>query len=199
MPQTHYSQEFEQYIQEHNDTTVNAYQEQRADTIRSLITNQIDKQMNEFNPLYDDNTPIPGADFEVEKTYSGKTLKEEAESELIAGAAIRKARAERAAELKRPLEERIKETYIDACMRQISNEFFDKHGRSMSGSEKRMMRRKIEQGYGKKKTYTPNRKQREDIIDYLNMPSSDTSNQRKEAQPTQMSSARAVSSLLSSI
>lgn len=199
MQQPHYSQEFEQYIQEHNEPNVHAYSEQKNQTIRQTLTNQIDKQMNEFNPIYDNNTPIPGEDFEVEKVYSGQSLKEEAETGLIAGAALRKARKEREAEEKRPMEERIKEAYIEGCLQALTDESYRKRGYALSGPEKRNYRKQIERNYGKKPAYTPTKEQREKLIDYINMPSSEK-NQNKEVQPTTgLSTANAVSSLLSSI
>lgn len=195
-----FSNDFIKYIKEHNITDDNISAISNTETVRDNITNQINKKMNEFTPLYNDNTPIPGESFDVERIHTNKTLKDEAEQELIAGAAIRKVREERNAEMKRPLEERIKETYIEGCMQALTDESYEKRGHALSGSERRSYRKKIERSYGKKPQFTPTREQREKIIDYLNMPSSEKSKDKKEVQPTSgLSSAKAVSTLLSSI
>lgn len=168
--------------------------------LREQIIERIDEMNNKiFEPAYDDNVPLPGEDFEVERTESSKTLKETANDTLVAYAAKTKLKKEKEAYDKLSIEEKIKDFYIKQSIKNWKNYIFDKCGREPSGKELRSYKRKITSGYGKKKNCTPTPVQKREIEDYLNMPSSSEDINKSNPMKNQNSTGQNISSLLSSI
>lgn len=122
------------------------------------------------------DTLMPGASVNIE-LEDNNTLKENAMDNLIQVAANKKLKKE----MESKLNDRIKEYVINSILDANKREFYDTNGYSLAGRELRRTIRSINTKWEKGKIkITP--KQRQEIIDYLNLPSSNqTSNEVKNS------------------
>lgn len=129
----------------------------------------------ERNNMQND-TLLPGSSVSIE-LEDNNTLKENAMDNLIQVAANKKLKKE----MESKLNDRIKEYVINSILDANKREFYDTNGYSLAGRELRRTIRSINTKWEKGKIkITP--KQRQEIIDYLNLPSSNqTSNEVKNS------------------
>lgn len=115
------------------------------------------------------DTLMPGASVNIE-LEDNNTLKENAMDNLIQVAANKKLKKE----MESKLNDRIKEYVINSILDANKREFYDTNGYSLAGKELRRTIRSINTKWEKGKIkITP--KQKQEIIDYLNLPSSEVS------------------------
>lgn len=130
--------------------------------------NESDKLIKniEKNNMQND-TLLPGSSIGIE-LEDNTTLKENAMDNLIQAAANKKLKKE----MEGKLNDRIKEYVINSIIDANKREFYETNGYSLAGKELRRTIRSINTKWEKGKIkITP--KQRQEIIDYLNLPSSE--------------------------
>lgn len=143
----------------------------------------------ERNNMQND-TLLPGSSVSIE-LEDNNTLKENAMDNLIQVAANKKLKKE----MESKLNDRIKEYVINSILDANKREFYDTNGYSLAGRELRRTIRSINTKWEKGKIkITP--KQRQEIIDYLNLPSSEVSD--KTTKDNVVNKPASVSDFLSS-
>jgi len=136
------------------------------------------------------DTLMPGASVNIE-LEDNNTLKENAMDNLIQVAANKKLKKE----MESKLNDRIKEYVINSILDANKREFYDTNGYSLAGRELRRTIRSINTKWEKGKIkITP--KQKQEIIDYLNLPSSEVSD--KTTKDNVVNKPASVSDFLSS-
>lgn len=152
--------------------------------------NESDKLIKNIeNSNMQNDTLLPGSSIGIE-LEDNNTLKENAMDNLIQAAANKKLKKE----MENKLNDRIKEYVINSIIDANKREFYETNGYSLAGRELRRTIRSINTKWEKGKIkITP--KQKQEIIDYLNLPSSNqTSN---EVKNTNNDTPVAVSSVMS--
>ena len=192
------SDALQNYIRNNADKNV-VYNEPSEEKRNELLKKITEKMDNTFEPIYDNNTPIPGQSFEVDRVYGEKTIKEEAEQGLITGLAMRKLKKEQEANKKKSVDERVKEVYIKGCLQNYITEFQKKYGYQPDGQSKRKIRKQYERGYGKNPKFTPTKEQMAELIDYVNLPSSSPDENKNNPLKNKYSAGQGVSRLISTI
>ena len=143
----------------------------------------------ERNNMQND-TLLPGSSVSIE-LEDNNTLKENAMDNLIQVAANKKLKKE----MESKLNDRIKEYVINSILDANKREFYDTNGYSLAGRELRRTIRSINTKWEKGKIkITP--KQKQEIIDYLNLPSSEVSD--KTTKDNVVNKPASVSDFLSS-
>lgn len=172
------------------------------DVLSSEQTETIKNTLEELIMIEENNCPMPGQKVDpvqIAKTPDYTQYKEAATSEMLKALADKKMKAQKEAEAKRPMAERIKDYFIKASLSVSKTHYLEQNGYSMSAQQVRTLRRKLERNYGKP-GYRPTPKQEQEIIDYLNMPSQNVSeNQNNPYKATDHSVSQNVSSLMSMI
>lgn len=136
------------------------------------------------------DTLMPGASVNIE-LEDNNTLKKNAMDNLIQVAANKKLKKE----MESKLNDRIKEYVINSILDANKREFYDTNGYSLAGRELRRTIRSINTKWEKGKIkITP--KQKQEIIDYLNLPSSEVSD--KTTKDNVVNKPASVSDFLSS-
>jgi hypothetical protein len=185
---------FLNYIKENGitDKSTDNIVETHSDDIRNKLIHNIEMAEQDINDI------TPGQPVESDKeAQSLAELKERASLELLSTVATNKAKEQQALEKKRPLEDRIKDYYIKASISSSKTYYLEKNGFVMTGQQERKLRRQLEHNYGKP-GYKPTAEQREQIISYLNMPSSEKQ-KAQETQRNNRSTAQSINSLMSMI
>lgn len=133
--------------------------------------NESDKLIKNIeNSNMQNDTLLPGSSVGIE-LEDNNTLKENAMDNLIQAAANKKLKKE----MENKLNDRIKEYVINSIIDANKREFYETNGYSLAGRELRRTIRSINTKWEKGKIkITP--KQKQEIIDYLNLPSSEVSN-----------------------
>lgn len=167
----------------------------QTDTIREKLIKYID--MNTTNDI---NSAQPGISLTPLKISDNSSAdyseyKDNANKMLVNMLAQEKLRKQKEAEQQKPMEERVRDYYIKASLHNISTNYLEKHGFCMTGKQIRTIRKKLERNYGKS-GYTPSLKDKQKIIDYLNMPSNDERSNQANPYKADRSTAQNVESLL---
>lgn len=159
------------------------------------IQEKLEKQLDIMNNTlaYDTYNPIPGTATYTPSVDTDK-LKDSTKA-LMAEAAFSKLRREN----KKPIDEQVKEYYINAVINQQKTAYLEKYGYIMSGNvlrkTKRMVLKKYESG-----KLRPSQKEYDDIVDYLNSPLNDADNKKVNPMNTANTGvSQQMSSLISSI
>lgn len=161
------------------------------------LNNVIINNANESNKLIkniensnmQNDTLLPGSSVGIE-LEDNNTLKENAMDNLIQAAANKKLKKE----MEGKLNNRIKEYVINSIIEANKREFYETNGYLLAGRELRRTIRSINTKWEKGKIkITP--KQKQEIIDYLNLPSSNQSSD--EVKNTNNNTPVAVSSVIS--
>jgi hypothetical protein len=184
---------FLNYIKENGTTDIsNGISEVHSDDIRNKLIHNIEMAEQDINDI------TPGQPFDsIKDEQSLAELKEKASLELLSTVATNKVKEQQALEKKRPMEERIKDYFIKASISSSKTYYLEKNGFVMSGQQERKLRRQLEHNYGKP-GYKPTPEQREQIIAYLNMPSSEKQN-AQETHRNNRSTSQSINSLMSMI
>ena len=198
------SPDFIEYLKTHAGEPVDEkdrLSEEQTTELKNKLNTVIDMASSE---TFDINSAQPGVpvtpvNITDTETPDYSEYKAQASKTLLNAVAQNKLKKQKEAEKQKPMETRVKEYYISACLNNIATNFLEKHGFCMAAKEKRQIRRKLERNYGKP-GYTPSKEDKQRIIDYLNMPSSEE--QSREANPFNMSdrsTSQNISSLMSMI
>ena len=198
------SPDFIEYLKTHAGEPVDEkdrLSEEQTTELKNKLNTVIDMASSE---TFDINSAQPGVpvtpvNITDTETPDYSEYKAQASKTLLNAVAQNKLKKQKEAEKKKPMETRVKEYYISAYLNNIATNFLEKHGFCMAAKEKRQIRRKLERNYGKP-GYTPSKEDKQRIIDYLNMPSSEE--QSREANPFNMSdrsTSQNISSLMSMI
>lgn len=183
------SPDFIEYLKTHAGEPVDEkdrLSEEQTTELKNKLNTVIDMASSE---TFDINSAQPGVpvtpvNITDTETPDYSEYKAQASKTLLNAVAQNKLKKQKEAEKKKPMETRVKEYYISTCLNNIATNFLEKHGFCMAAKEKRQIRRKLERNYGKP-GYTPSKEDKQRIIDYLNMPSSEE--QSREANPFNMS------------
>lgn len=157
--------------------------------VQDKLTEQLDIMSNSL--AYDTYNPIPGTTTYTTSVNTDKL--KDSTKDLIAEAAFSKMRREN----KKPIDEQVKDYYINAVINQQKTAYLEKYGYIMSGDvlrkTKRMVLKKYESG-----KLRPSKKEYDDIVDYLNSPLNDEEN--KKVNPMNNTGvSQQMNSLISSI
>lgn len=133
---------------------------------------------------YDDDCPMPGEETDFLSAYSDgldvEAMKRAGAQSLIANVAINKLKREEAAFRSLEDKEKLRKYIVSTTIRDEENQYFQKYGFELSGQQKRTLRKKVERAF--QKNYPKmTAKQKQDILDYLNMPSQTESSDRDKA------------------
>lgn len=192
------SQDLIDFIKNNSDKSLT---EMKAVSTEKLQNTTQKNTMQTSHLSYDTNSPIPGQKMIIENTpanISNNTLKKEAGKTLIATAANHKLKKEIAAEKRRPIEERVKEFYINQIINHQKNDFFVNNGYNMSGKKLRNLKRIVTMKYNMGKI-KPTAKEYDDIITYLNSPLNDPDNKKVNPMKSDKSTGQQIGNLLSKI
>lgn len=182
MPQNTISPELLDLLEKHGEVFEDNQLCANTEEIQKNIMNKVEDVTSQFNtaPTFaygsGMSTPLPGKQTNISdisyKEKNNKTLKEAAEDELRVAKAMAKLKKEKELENSKPMQQRVREYYVEQYIKQQKQMYFEKHGFELPSKTIRTLKRDMERKLANGRVRI-NDKMYADIVDFLNSPLND--------------------------